>query len=71
MTEERVEFSVLRQSWRENWLGSIEELANMTVQRSTWLDPRSTNSHYTFVDLVNPITIVFTIATRLASRKDC
>jgi hypothetical protein len=52
MTEDKVEFAVTRQRWRENWLRSIEELANINVQHSTWLNPHPTNLHYTFVEYV-------------------
>ena len=41
-----------RASWRASWLSSIQELADMGMQRSTWLNPQSGNRHYSFVEYV-------------------
>jgi hypothetical protein len=42
----------LRTNWRANWLGSIEEIANLEAQRATWLNPDNHNPHYTFIEYV-------------------
>ena len=42
----------LRVKWRANWLGSIEEIANLEMQRAIWLNLKSGNPHYTFVEYV-------------------
>lgn len=41
-----------RAAWRASWLSSIQELADMGMQRSTWLNPQSENRHYSFVEYV-------------------
>ena len=42
----------LRKAWRKNWLGSLEEVADVEMQRSTWLNPDNCNPHYSFVEYV-------------------
>jgi len=42
----------LRANWRSNWLSSIQELANLEMQRATWLNPHSGNPHYSFVEFI-------------------
>ncbi|MBE0579128.1 hypothetical protein [Devosia sp.] len=41
-----------RASWRLNWLSSIQELADVGMQRTTWLNAHSGNRHYSFVEYV-------------------
>jgi len=41
-----------RATWRANWLRSIQELADLEMQRATWLNPHSGNVHYSFVEYV-------------------
>ena len=40
----------LRRNWRRNWLGSIQEFADLNTQRRLWLDPNASNPHYSFVE---------------------
>lgn len=42
----------VRATWRANWLSSIQELADLGMQRATWLNPHSGNPHYSFVEYV-------------------
>ena len=42
----------LRKAWRKNWWGSLEEMADVDMQRSTWLNPDNCNPHYSFVEYV-------------------
>ncbi len=39
-----------RESWRENWLGSIQEFADIEIQKRMWLDASNTNPHFSFVE---------------------
>ena len=41
-----------RTAWRKNWLGSLEEMADLEMQRSTWLNPANGNPHCSFVEYV-------------------
>ncbi len=41
-----------RPNWRRNWLGSIQEFADLDTQRRLWLDPELSNPHYTFVEYI-------------------
>ncbi|MDH3472654.1 MAG: hypothetical protein OEM59_03090 [Rhodospirillales bacterium] len=41
-----------RAAWRENWLSSIAEFADLELQRKTWLDPESDNPHWSFVEFM-------------------
>ena len=40
----------LRKSWRTRWLGSLEELGDIAMQRATWLNPANSNPHYSYVE---------------------
>lgn len=42
----------LRTNWRANWLTSIQELADLEMQRATWLSPHNGNPHYSFVEYI-------------------
>lgn len=42
----------VRATWRVNWLSSIQELADLGMQRATWLNPHSGNRHYSFAEYV-------------------
>lgn len=42
----------LRANWRHNWLSSIQELADLEMQRATWLNPHNGNPHYSFVEYI-------------------
>ncbi len=41
-----------RANWRANWLTSVQELADLEMQRATWLNPNSGNPHYSFIEYV-------------------
>ncbi|WP_158914763.1 hypothetical protein [Caulobacter sp. S45] len=43
-------YAELQVKWRANWLGSIEEISNLEMQRATWLNPDNSNPHYTFIE---------------------
>lgn len=38
--------------WRENWLGCINELTSIELQKKTWLDINQTNPHWSFVEFM-------------------
>ena len=40
----------LRKTWRARWLGSLEELGDIAMQRATWLNPVNSNPHYSYVE---------------------
>ena len=42
----------LRPNWRRNWLGSIQEFADLDTQQRLWLDPNISNPHYTWVEYI-------------------
>ena len=42
----------LRKNWREQWLSSIQEFADIETQRAKWLDPDNTNPHWSFVEIM-------------------
>lgn len=42
----------LRTVWRGNWLAAIHELADLHMQRATWLNPANRNPHYSFIEYV-------------------
>ncbi|THD67300.1 hypothetical protein [Phenylobacterium sp.] len=42
----------LRKHWRPNWLGSIQEFADIDTQRAKWLDPKNTNPNWSFVEIM-------------------
>ena len=44
--------SEYRATWRGDWLSSIQELADLAMQRATWLNPQCENRHYSFVEYV-------------------
>lgn len=44
--------SELRINWRANWLSAIQELADLEMQRATWLNPHNRNPHYSFIEYV-------------------
>ncbi|MBK9764485.1 MAG: hypothetical protein IPO87_14285 [Flavobacteriales bacterium] len=42
----------LRETWRKNWLESIAELTSIDLQRTSWLDTKNQNPHWTFVEFM-------------------
>lgn len=42
----------VRSAWRQNWLGSLQELADFNLQKRAWLNPNNTNPHYSYVEYV-------------------
>lgn len=36
--------------WRERWLGCINELTSLDLQKKSWLDRTRTNPHWSFVE---------------------
>ena len=47
-----ISFDEARRYWREKWLRSVEEVANLDMQHAAWLNPHGRNSHYTFFEYV-------------------
>ncbi|MDB5424543.1 MAG: hypothetical protein JWQ29_1959 [Phenylobacterium sp.] len=43
----------LRKHWRPRWLSSIQEFADIDIQRAKWLEPENTNRHWSFVEIMN------------------
>lgn len=39
-----------RTNWRLNWLGSIQEFADIDEQRAKWLDYSNPSPHYCFIE---------------------
>jgi hypothetical protein len=35
---------------REQWWGSLSEIADLALQRRTWLDPKNGNPHWSYVE---------------------
>jgi hypothetical protein len=44
------EWKELRRNWRINWLSSINQLADIELQRTMWLDKTNTNPHWSYVE---------------------
>ena len=38
--------------WRERWLGCINELTSLDLQRESWFDRTHTNPHWSFVEFM-------------------
>ena len=38
--------------WRERWLGCINELTSLDLQKKSWLDKTHTNPHWSFVEFM-------------------
>lgn len=38
--------------WRERWLGCINELTSLDLQKKSWLDKTQTNPHWSFVEFM-------------------
>ncbi|MFI5030500.1 MAG: hypothetical protein ACHQPH_07355 [Reyranellales bacterium] len=41
-----------RQYWRLNWLGSLNEFADIGLQRRMWLDLTNRNPHWSYVEFM-------------------
>jgi hypothetical protein len=41
-----------RNLWRERWLGCINELTSLDLQKKSWLDTTHTNPHWSFVEFL-------------------
>lgn len=41
-----------RELWRNRWLGSINELTSLNLQRESWLDETNSNPHWSFVEFI-------------------
>lgn len=41
-----------RNLWRERWLGCINELTSLDLQKKSWLDRTNTNPHWSFVEFM-------------------
>ena len=41
-----------RQYWRLNWLGCLNEFADIDLQRRTWLDLTNRNPHWSYVEFM-------------------
>lgn len=42
----------VRPAWRQVWLQSLQEIADLDIQRRTWLNPDNANPHYSYVEYV-------------------
>jgi len=38
--------------WRERWLGCINELTSLDLQKKSWLDKTHSNPHWSFVEFM-------------------
>lgn len=38
--------------WRESWLGCINELTSLNLQKKAWLDRTHTNPHWSFIEFM-------------------
>jgi hypothetical protein len=38
-------------AWRMLWLGSIDEIANIHLQRAAWLNMENTNPHWSYIEI--------------------
>jgi hypothetical protein len=41
-----------REIWRQRWLGLINELTSIELQRKSWLDRKQSNPHWSFVEFM-------------------
>jgi hypothetical protein len=37
---------------RAQWLGALDEIADLELQRRTWLDPANRNPHWSYIEFV-------------------
>jgi len=42
----------LRRTWRQNWLGCLQDFADGDVQRRMWLDPQNQNPHWSYIEFM-------------------
>lgn len=42
----------IRRAWRQGWLASLQEIADLDIQKRTWLNPDNANPHYSYVEYV-------------------
>ncbi len=42
-----------KDNWRERWLGCINELTSLELQKKSWLDRTHTNPHWSFVEFMS------------------
>ena len=41
-----------KETWRQNWLSSINELTSLDIQTRMWLAPENQNPHWTFIEFM-------------------
>jgi len=41
-----------KETWRQDWLKSINELTSIDIQRNSWLDKNNTNPHWSFIEFI-------------------
>lgn len=41
-----------KDSWREKWLGCINKLTSLDLQKKSWLDRTHTNPHWSFAEFM-------------------
>jgi hypothetical protein len=41
-----------KELWRKRWLGSINELTSIELQRKSWMDRKTSNPHWSFVEFM-------------------
>lgn len=42
----------VRPAWRRGWLQSLQEIADLDIQKRAWLNPDNANPHYSYVEYV-------------------
>jgi hypothetical protein len=42
----------LRCTWRQSWLGCLQDFADADLQRRTWLDPHNQNPHWSYIEFM-------------------
>jgi len=41
-----------KELWRKRWLGSINELTSIELQKKSWMDKKTSNPHWSFVEFM-------------------
>jgi hypothetical protein len=69
---------IIRDGWRQRWLGSIKEPTSLKLQQNRWLDTNNTNPHWSFAefmcsyfdDLLADNDYQYYIANKLVSKEE-
>lgn len=44
--------TITKETWRQRWLESINELTSLDLQTKSWLNKKNTNPHWSFIEFM-------------------